>query len=217
MLEVLEGLPERFPRSSVMPSISTVAPAGCARFFERLLDIKQRRYGEGRFQMQFSVHATSEAMRRRLVPVHTWSLAEMARYGERFWSPGDRKITLNFAPAIGFVPDPAALRGVFDPERFLIKLTPINPTRAARRAGLDGLIDPQDPAACERVAASFREAGFEVLISIGELRENEIGSNCGMFVSRRADAAAGRVDDPAKRADASPQSHPDAKETCHAG
>ncbi len=194
VLDVLEGLPEHFPRSGVMPSISTVAPAGCARFFERLIEIKQRRYGGGRFQMQFSVHATSEAWRRRLVPVRTWSLAQMARYGERFWSPGDRKITLNFAPAMGLVPEPAALRGVFDPERFLIKLTPINPTRAARRAGLEGLIDPQDPAACERVAASFREAGFEVLLSIGELRENEIGSNCGMFVS-----------------------HPDGKETCHAG
>lgn len=224
VLEVLEGLPERYPRSGVLPSISTVAPAGCGRFFDRLLEIKQHRYGGGRFQMQFSVHATGEALRRRLVPVPTWSLEEMARYGERFWRPGDRKITLNFAPAKGCVPDPVALRAVFDPERFLIKLTPINPTRAARRAGLDGLIDPHDPAACERVAASFGEAGFEVLLSIGELRENQIGSNCGMFVSRRTDAAAGRADepderteDPAQRAGASPQRHPGGKETCHAG
>jgi 23S rRNA (adenine2503-C2)-methyltransferase len=184
VLEVLRRLPARYPLAGLMPSISTVAPRGCARFFEELLALKRRLYPGGRFQMQFSVHASDESIRRRMVPVRTWTLREMADYGDRFWSPGDRKVTLNFAPARDGALDASVIRAIFDPGRFLIKLTPINPTTAATRAGLVGLIDPAQPAECERVAAAFRNAGFETLISIGDLRENEIGSNCGMYVSR---------------------------------
>ena len=109
----------------------------------------------------------------------------MAAYGERFFAPGDRKITLNFAPARGLPLEPERLQAHFSPERFLVKLTPINPTRTAARAGLTGLIDPEDPAACHQITERFRAAGYDTLLSIGELRENAIGSNCGMYVAQR--------------------------------
>ncbi len=105
----------------------------------------------------------------------------MADYGERFFACGDRKITLNFAPPRGAPLEPAVLRDVFCPECFAIKLTPINPTRAALRSGLCGAIDPADAAGSTRIAQRFRAAGYETILSVGELRENEIGSNCGMY------------------------------------
>src|SRR5574340_324204 len=37
VLDVLEALPNRFTAPGLMPSISTVAPAGCDKFFDRLL------------------------------------------------------------------------------------------------------------------------------------------------------------------------------------
>ncbi len=186
VLEVLEALPSRYPRAGLLPSISSVAPVGCETFFDELIEVKNEFYGQGRFQMQFSVHTTDDTARRRLIPVRTWSLAQMADYGQRFFRPGDRKITLNFAPAISSALDERVLRETFDPERFLIKLTPINPTDAARQAGLVGLIDPANLEAAQAVAGRFRDVGFETLLSIGELRENEIGSNCGMYVTRLA-------------------------------
>ena len=33
-------------------------------------------------------------------------------------------------------------------------------------------------------AEALREAGYETILSIGEVRENRIGSNCGMYASR---------------------------------
>jgi len=36
----------------------------------------------------------------------------------------------------------------------------------------------------EETAARLKEAGYEVLISIGEQEENRIGSNCGMDITR---------------------------------
>jgi 23S rRNA (adenine2503-C2)-methyltransferase len=184
VLSVLRELPNRYEVPGLLPSISTVAPAGCDRFLEELIIVKNELYSGGRFQMQFSLHTTDETARRRLVPVKTWSMARMSAYGERFFSPGDRKITLNFAPAADQPLDPNALAQVFSPEKFLIKLTPINPTYAARKSGLEGLLDPSDPEACDRIVARFTALGYDTLLSIGELQENEIGSNCGMFVTR---------------------------------
>ncbi len=180
VLEVLRLLPSRLHAPGAMPCVSTIAPAGRDRFFDALLDIKRSHYAHGRFQMQFSIHTSDESARRVLVPARTWSFREMASFGERFFEQGDRKLTLNFAPAKGFPLDPQCLQRVFSPRVFMVKLTPINPTLAARRSGLTGVIDPSNPCSAEDVAAGFRRCGFDTLVSIGELAENDIGSNCGM-------------------------------------
>jgi 23S rRNA (adenine2503-C2)-methyltransferase len=184
VLEVLEVLPRRLELPGLMPCLSTVAPRGRDAFFARLLRIKQELYPAGRFQMQFSVHTTSAAARRRLVPIPTWSLADMAAYGDRFFAPGDRKVTLNFAPARGLPLEPKRLTALFSPDRFAVKLTPINPTAAAARSGLVGLVDPADEAGCRELVRRFEAAGYDTILSIGDLRENAIGSNCGMHVAR---------------------------------
>ena len=188
VLEVLRLLPQRLRAPGLMPCVSTVAPRGRESFFEELLAIKQEWYPGGRFQMQFSLHASDETTRRALVPIDTWSFTEMAAFGRRFFAPGDRRVTLNFAAGTTTALDAGAIAREFDPRYFAIKLTPINPTAAARRAKLLGRIDPDDPTGNERLADSFRALGFETIVSIGELEENAIGSNCGMLAesSRRA-------------------------------
>lgn len=185
VLTVLRELPDLYQMPGLLPSISTVAPAGCDRFLDNLIAIKNELYSGGRFQMQFSLHTTDEEARRKLVPVNTWTMQQMADYGDRFFVEGDRKITLNFAPAADQPLDPAALAPIFPPEKFIIKLTPINPTATARESGLVGLLDPNDGASCQRIVARFTDLGYETLLSIGEQQENEIGSNCGMFVARQ--------------------------------
>ena len=189
VLEVLERLPRRYRAPGLMPCISTIAPRGCGGFMDRLRDIKRRLYSDGRFQMQFSIHTTCPARRRELVPAATWSFGMMASWGERFLDSGDRKITLNFAPVHGYPLEPHSLTEYFPPVSYMIKLTPVNPTARALQAGIRGVIDPDRPERNQSLADEFAAAGYDVLISIGELEENRIGSNCGMYVSR---AEAGR-------------------------
>ncbi len=184
VLEVLETLPDRYELPGLLPSVSTVAPSGCDDFFERLITIKDTHYSGGRFQMQFSLHTTDEESRRRLIPCRTWSLEQIAAYGDRFFRAGDRRITLNFAPAVGLPLEPAALLPLFSPDRFFIKLTPINPTHASVDSRLVGLIDPDDEASNRARVESFEACGYDTLLSIGEVRENAIGSNCGMYVTQ---------------------------------
>lgn len=182
VLEVLEALPERYDAPGLMPSISTIAPHGVDSFFDDLLEIKNRMFSNGRFQFQFSLHTTDTALRDRLIPVRKWSFAQMAAYGERFFRPGDRKITLNFALAEGMPVDPSIMLRYFDPERYLVKITPVNPTCHAVENGLATYVDPYRPETGQAVANALREVGYDVIISIGEVQENEIGSNCGQYV-----------------------------------
>jgi 23S rRNA (adenine2503-C2)-methyltransferase len=182
VLEALEQLPRRLDAPGLMPSLSTIAPHGTDKFFAGLTEIKQRLYPQGRFQLQFSIHTTEHESRERLMPVRKWSFEKMAAYGQGFWQPGDRKITLNFALARGLPADPDVLLRHFDPDRYLIKVTPLNPTCHATENGLRSLIDPERPEEARAVIENLSRAGYEVIVSIGEVEENLIGSNCGQYV-----------------------------------
>jgi 23S rRNA (adenine2503-C2)-methyltransferase len=189
VIDVLKQLPERYAAPGLMPSISTIAPHGTDDFFEGLLDVKNSLYPNGRFQFQYSIHTTEVDLRDKLIPVRKWSFAQMAAYGERFYRPGDRKITLNFALAEGMPVDPDVLLHYFDPERYLVKITPVNPTCHAVKNGLSTHIDPYRPETGQAVAESLTVAGYDVIVSIGEVEENEIGSNCGQYVLKYMESA----------------------------
>jgi len=180
VLEVLEELPELYDAPGLLPSLSTIAPAGTDKFFRRLMDIKKTRYPRN-FQLQFSVHATDAKQRDWLMPVPKWSLAQIAEYGEEFYDDGGKRISLNFAVMRGAIIDPDILLGCFDPERFIIKITPVNPTHQARKNCVvsSSLGDDQS---CELVE-TLRTRGYRVILSIGELEENRIGSNCGQYIT----------------------------------
>ncbi|MGB7876951.1 MAG: hypothetical protein WBL25_21410, partial [Anaerolineales bacterium] len=126
--------------------------------------------------------------RDKLIPVRKWSFADMAAYGERFYSPGDRKITLNFALAEGMPVEPDVMLRYFDPERYLVKITPVNPTCHSVQNGLSTHIDPYRPETGQAVARSLTEVGYDVIVSIGEVQENEIGSNCGQYVLKHIES-----------------------------
>lgn len=188
VLDVLEQLARRYDMPGLHISVSSVAPrtAASRRFFDELLMIKNRYYSPGRFQLQFSIHTTLERKRDELIPVKKWSFEEIAAYGERFsiQKNSDRKVTLNFAPIVGYPIDVDYLRNYFDPEYFLIKFTPLNPTLRSQETSLTSIVDPYDATTSDDLIKLFRMKGYEVILSIGALEENQIGSNCGQFIQR---------------------------------
>lgn len=185
VLDVLTALPGRYGTCEVMPSISTVAPAGQEAFFENLGAIKRNLFHSGLFQMQFSIHSTDESIRNKLMPVRKWDLGRIADFCDSFYDPGDRKIILNFA-LIDEVPvDPRILRRHFDPAKFITKMTPLNPTYAAKHHGLLSHTEPGSSMTRWAVLVNlFHRSGYDVIQSIGEYEENKIGSNCGQYVTR---------------------------------
>jgi len=184
VLEVLREFPHRYEAPGFIPSISTIAPDGSDTFFNRLLDIKNEHYSNGHFQLQFSIHSTDTAVRDQLIPAKKWDLTKIADYGNRFFSPGDRKVTLNFALAADSPVSADVLSRYFDPRVFFIKITPVNPTINAVKNGIDNLIKNEAEANESEPVKSLRSKGYDVLVSIGELEENKIGSNCGQYVRK---------------------------------
>jgi len=188
VLDVLAEMPERYHAPGLMPSISTVAPKSSAAFFDRLVQIKEEKYAGGHFQFQFSIHTTDQELRDEIIPIKKWDFGMMAAYGERFYAPGDRKITLNFALAKGTPVEADVLKQYFDPNKFLIKITPLNPTYQASDNQLTSYIDPWKEDTDYEIVNELQAAGYQVIVSIGEPEENKIGSNCGQYVRRHLQA-----------------------------
>lgn len=184
VLDALVGLRHAYPETNVVASVSTVGPTASRGFLERLRKVKDDHYADGHFQLQFSIHSTDTSVRSRLCPIKTLSFDEMAQIGRSFRTSGDKRVTLNFCLIEGIPIDPAVVRRHFDPEHFLIKLTPLNPTARAEEAGLVSLIEKDREEAAKDNVEAFREQGFDVLLSIGEYEENQIGSNCGQYLGR---------------------------------
>ena len=182
VLEVLKEFGNRYYAPGFVPSISTIAPNGTESFFEELTILKNDLYGKGNFQMQFSIHSTSTQERDKLIPVRKWGLQRISRFGEEFYSPGDKKITLNFIFSGEMELDNKILGDNFDRQKFIIKITPVNPTISAVSNGINTVLKKVKNK-LDKTVSELRQEGFDVIVSIGELEENRIGSNCGQYIS----------------------------------
>lgn len=183
VLDVIGEFHWYFDAPGFMPSISSIAPKGSEKFFDELLNLKNGKFSGGRLQLQFSIHTTDEAKRDELIPVKKWSMDKIAEYGNRFFKKGDRKITLSFAPSMENPIDTKVIRRIFDPGKFLVKLTSLNRTQNALKNELTPVIEHDsagetDPA-LNSLASSFAQEGFEVLLIPGNSEELIIGSTCG--------------------------------------
>ena len=189
VLEVLRDLPGLYEAPGLIPCISTIAPQSNGDFFEKLLEIKQGFYIM--FQLQFSIHSTDESVRDRLIPCRKWDFRKIADYGERFYAAGERRITLNFALAKDVPVDGKVLLKYFDPDKFLIKITPVNPTYNAAKNNIDSCIVKDAEKKYLLIMDELASAGYRTILSIGELTENNIGSNCGQYITKHLQQADG--------------------------
>jgi 23S rRNA (adenine2503-C2)-methyltransferase len=180
VLKLLEDIPEIYNYNYFIPSLSTIAPCGTDLFFEELLRIKKTLYRDT-FQLQFSLHTSDENQRDKIIPVKKWSFEKIAEYAERFYDEDGKKITLNFALSLNAIFDPQKLLEFFSPNKFLIKITPLNPTYKAAMNEMHSLITEDDYHL--DLVRSVEDVGYQTILSIGEWEENKIGSNCGQYVN----------------------------------
>ena len=109
-----------------------------------------------------------------------WGFKEISDYGQDFYRKNHRKITLNFALADNIPLETSVLKKYFSPDKFLVKITPVNPTYSAVKHGFssEGLL----AGGRKNLISELKHAGYDVILSIGELEENQIGSNCGQYL-----------------------------------
>jgi len=121
-------------------------------------------------------------MRSTIISENIWSLQKIAEYGDDWYNKGDRKITLNFAVSQNSIIEPAEIRRIFNPRRYFIKITPVNPTYQALKNQMKSGIREENEENYKLVG-QFKSLGYEALLSIGEREENMIGTNCGQFAT----------------------------------
>ncbi len=182
--DAIAALPAMGGNPNLWCCVATIAPAGQEDWFERLLQAKNEHF-RGRFQLQFSINSTDEESRKRLMPYRAWSMEQVAAYGERFFDAGDRRVVLNFALAGGIPFEPKDINRHFDPRCFAVKLSPVNPTYRGGMAGLETVLRSEAEGRLEEDISFLAGKGYDVVVSVGDGREDEIGSNCGQAVLRQ--------------------------------
>lgn len=179
VLDVINEFEWYWQAPGFMPSISTIAPNGSEKFLDELITLKNRKFRNGKFQLQFSIHTTNNKKRDLMMPVKKWNFEKIAGYGKRFFTEGDRKISLSFAPSAENEIDIDKLKNIFDPGIFLIKLTPLNETGNVIKNEITPLISNEKNSSAAELAAIFENSGYKVIISLNNYEEIKIGSTCG--------------------------------------
>ena len=173
---------------NAIPCIATIGPKDCSRWFNELLIVRDLFKD---FQLQFSINSTDEALRDVIMPYPKMSLSQLADYGKSFYRTGQRKAILNFALQPQWPLNANNLRQKFSPRYFAVKLTPVNPTFTGKVHRLEfGRQREEILLQMENKARALEDRGFLVIRSVGDLEENEIGSNCGQAVRSFGDCMA---------------------------
>lgn len=170
------------PEYNVHPVLTTMMPSKnewLRTFIHNWIRIKNRVY-RGNAGLQLSINSTDEDERQRIFSGNALPLHQIAKMMDGA-IPVGRKFTLNF-PVCQWEIRPEVLLRYFDPEQYIVKLTPMHETTASGRFGHKTQGDYINPETYRPVAESLRKAGYEVLIFIASRDEDHGMITCGNAV-----------------------------------
>lgn len=163
------------------PVLTTSLPKKFGSLERRILhwcDIKNDLYN-GQAGLQFSINSTDEDQRNEMFGNQQLDLESFARICEKMPEPVSRKYCLNFAYSTDFIIDAEKVRRLFDPAKFMCKITPIHNNNACRENEIVtvGGYDSFHPYA--KPEADLKAAGFDVLVFVPSLDEEDGLVTCG--------------------------------------
>ncbi len=163
------------------PVLTTSLPKKYKRLGERIYDwayIKNVDF-RGQAGLQFSINSTDEGQRSAMFGDQQLHLEDFAAIVRALPEPISRKYCLNFAYSTDFIIDAAKVARLFDPEKFMCKITPIHNNNACRDNKIQtvGGYDSYRPYA--KPETDLKEAGFDVLVFVPSLDEEDGLVTCG--------------------------------------
>lgn len=181
------------PEYACHPVLTTMMPRSnewLKTFIHNWVRIKNRVY-RGNAGLQLSINSTDESVRERIFRKHSLSLLEIARLMDGC-VPVGRKFTLNF-PVCEWPLDAEVLRRYFDPSLYLVKLTPMHETKAAKANGHETEGDYTSPEPYKKVKAELEAAGYEVLVFVTSADEDLSRITCGNAILKPTTAQPERL------------------------
>jgi 23S rRNA (adenine2503-C2)-methyltransferase len=167
------------PEYKVHPVVSTMMPKNnewLRTFIHTWMRIKNRLY-DGNAGLQLSINSTCEKERELMFNGNNCTFPEIAKI-MRGVIPAGRKITLNFAVA-GYEIKPSELLKYFDPDDYIIKLTPMHKTETAITNGIRTNGDYTQFYPYKDHEKKLKDAGYDVLVFIASEYEDLGLITCG--------------------------------------
>lgn len=167
------------PEFKIHPVVSTMMPAKniwLKTFIHTWMRIKNRMLN-GNAGLQLSINSTDEDERFRMFNGNCCSLEEITRIMDGI-IPVGRKITLNFAVA-DYEIDPAILLKYFNPQLYIIKLTPMHKTIEALKNDVKTAGDYTTYHPYKEHEEALKDAGYDVLVFIASVEEDLGRITCG--------------------------------------
>lgn len=168
-------------RSLVHPVISTMLPKNNKFLNEYLnswVDIKNDLF-KGDAGLQFSINTTNDKLREELFSGNSLDLEEISKIGKMLDLPKGRKYTLNFAIGDEFEVNAEKLRDLFNPEKFMVKITPIHLTNACKENNIVTSNGYFDYSPYREIENNLKNVGFDVLVFIPSIEEDTSRITCG--------------------------------------
>ena len=164
----------------IHPVFTTMAPkkAEVKDMLEMWCRIKNDNFN-GQAGLQISVNSTNESQRQEMFGGRGLSLEEIASIAEDLPKPLGRKYCLNFALADGYETDGEELRELFDPDDWMVKITPIHNNNSCRENGIQTSEGYQAFTPYKEAEESFKKAGFDVLVFVPSFDEEDSCTTCG--------------------------------------
>ena len=166
------------------PVLTTSLPLKFKHLGERILewcDLKNNLM-RGQAGLQFSINSTNEAQRQAMFAGMSITLEELAEIAKNMPTPISRKYCLNFAYSTDFEIDADKVAKLFDPEKFMCKITPIHNNNACRENGIVtvGGYDSYRP--YKKPETDLKAAGFDVLVFVPSMDEEDGLVTCGNLI-----------------------------------
>jgi len=163
----------------VHPVVSTMMPKNniwLRTFIHTWMRMKNRLF-KGEAGLQISINSTDESERSKMFNGNGCTLKEIGKIMEGI-IPSGRKITLNFALA-DYTIDPAILREYFDPDDYVIKLTPMHKTKTAVANCIKTGGDYTTMYPYKATEKALKDAEYDVLVFIASEYEDMGRITCG--------------------------------------
>ena len=168
-------------RSLVHPVISTMMPKDnkfLNEYLNEWIDIKNDLF-KGDAGLQFSINTTNDNLRKELFSNNSLTLEEISKIGDMLDEPKGRKYALNFALGDNFEIDAEKLRDLFNPNKFMVKITPIHITNACKENNIETKNGYFDYSPYREIENKLIKVGFDVLVFIPSVEEDTSRITCG--------------------------------------
>jgi 23S rRNA (adenine2503-C2)-methyltransferase len=145
---------------------------------ERWTTIKNE-YFNGQAGLQLSINSTNDVQRNDMFGGSSKSLEQISEIVKSLPEPLSRKYCLNFALASGYEVDAPKLRKLFDPEYWMVKITPIHNNNECKANGIETIGGYDSFLPYQKAETDLIAVGFDVLIFVPSMDEERGIVTCG--------------------------------------